>query len=70
MASISRSVNLLLRSSRSSLLRPRAVNPVQHVLTNERFAARNFATVFERTKPHVNVGMCDTELHSLITMAY
>lgn len=57
MSSISRSLNLFLRSSRSSLLRPRAVNPVHHVFSNERMAARSFATVFERTKPHVNVGM-------------
>ena len=57
MAGITRSVNLLLRSSRSSLLRPRAANPVHHVLSNERYAARSFATAFERTKPHVNVGM-------------
>ena len=56
MAGITRSVNLLLRSSRSSLLRPRAANPVHHVLSNERYAARSFATAFERTKPHVNVG--------------
>jgi elongation factor Tu len=57
MANISRSVNLLLRSSRSTLLRPRAVNPVQHVLSKDKFAARGLATAFERTKPHVNVGM-------------
>lgn len=57
MSSISRTVNLLLRSSRSSLLRPRSVNPVHHVFSSERMAARGFATVFERTKPHVNVGM-------------
>lgn len=57
MSSISRSANLLMRSSRASLLRPRAVNPVQHLFCKDRLAARGMATVFERTKPHVNIGM-------------
>ena len=56
MSSISRSANLLARTSRVSLLRPRAVNPVQHVFSKDRLAARGMATVFERTKPHVNIG--------------
>jgi elongation factor Tu len=50
MTKISRSVNLLLRSSRSSL-GPRAVSPIQHVFNKDRLAARSFATAFERTKP-------------------
>lgn len=57
MSSISRTANLFLRTSRSSLLRPRAVNPVQHVFLKDRVAARGLATAFERTKPHVNIGM-------------
>ncbi|KAH8704076.1 putative translation elongation factor EF-Tu [Talaromyces proteolyticus] len=68
MAGISRSVNLLLKSSRSSLLRPRAVNPVHHVLSSERFAARTFATAFERTKPHVNVGTIGHVDHGKTTL--
>lgn len=56
MSSIARSANLLSRTSRASLLRPRAVNPVQHVFTKDRLTARGLATVFERTKPHVNIG--------------
>ncbi|OKL55923.1 Elongation factor Tu, mitochondrial [Talaromyces atroroseus] len=68
MAGISRSVNLLLRSSRSSLLRPRAVNPVHHALSSERFAARTFATAFERTKPHVNVGTIGHVDHGKTTL--
>lgn len=56
MSSISRSANLLLRSSRASLLRPRAVNPVQHVFMKDRLAARGMASAFERSKPHVNIG--------------
>lgn len=56
MSSISRSLNLLARTSRSSLLRPRAVNPVHHVFASDKMAARGLATAFERTKPHVNIG--------------
>ncbi|KAL2221049.1 translation elongation factor tu precursor, mitochondrial [Thermoascus aurantiacus ATCC 26904] len=67
MSSISRSINLLLRSSRSSLLRPRAVNPVQHVFANGRLAARAYA-VFERTKPHVNVGTIGHVDHGKTTL--
>ncbi|EEP78526.1 translation elongation factor Tu [Uncinocarpus reesii 1704] len=55
MSNISRSLNVLLRTSRLSLQRPRAVNPVQHVFARDRFAARGMATAFERTKPHVNI---------------
>ena len=56
MSSISRTANLLARTSRSSLLRPRSVNPVQHVFAKDHLTARGMATVFERTKPHVNIG--------------
>ncbi|KAL1988946.1 hypothetical protein VTN96DRAFT_6935 [Rasamsonia emersonii] len=69
MSSISRTVNLLLRSSRSSLLRPRSVNPVHHVFSSERMAARGFATVFERTKPHVNVGTIGHVDHGKTTLS-
>ncbi|KAL1977931.1 hypothetical protein VTN31DRAFT_790 [Thermomyces dupontii] len=68
MASISRSINLLLRSSRSSLLRPRTVNPVHHVFASEKLSARSFATVFERTKPHVNVGTIGHVDHGKTTL--
>lgn len=56
MSSISRSLNLLARTGRSSLLRPTAVNPVNHVFSNKA-AARGLASAFERNKPHVNIGM-------------
>ncbi|KAJ5727785.1 Elongation factor Tu [Penicillium malachiteum] len=56
MSSISRSLNILARSSRASLLRPRAINPVHHVFAGDKMAARGLATAFERTKPHVNIG--------------
>ena len=56
MSSISRSLNILARSSRASLLRPRAINPVHHVFASDKMTARGLATAFERTKPHVNIG--------------
>ena len=56
MSGISRSLNILARTSRSSLLRPRAINPVHHVFAGDKMAARGLATAFERTKPHVNIG--------------
>ncbi|KAJ5578161.1 Elongation factor Tu [Penicillium hispanicum] len=68
MSSISRSINLLARSSRSSLLRPRAVNPVHHVFASDKMAARGLATAFERTKPHVNIGTIGHVDHGKTTL--
>ncbi|KAJ6109447.1 Elongation factor Tu [Penicillium sp. IBT 16267x] len=56
MSGLSRSFNLLARSSRASLLRPSAVNPIHHVFASDKMTARGLATAFERTKPHVNIG--------------
>lgn len=56
MSGIARSANLLLRSSRASLLRPAGVNPVYHAFAQNKLAARGLATAFERNKPHVNIG--------------
>lgn len=68
MSSVPRSINILLRSSRASLLRPRAVNPIHHVWSNEQLAARAFATHFERTKPHVNIGTIGHVDHGKTTL--
>ncbi|RAL07636.1 translation elongation factor Tu [Aspergillus homomorphus CBS 101889] len=69
MSSLARSANLLLRSSRASLLRPRAVNPIQHVFAKDRLAARGLATAFERTKPHVNIGTIGHVDHGKTTLS-
>lgn len=47
----------LLRTSRAALRPQRGLNPVQNVL-GKRYvdACRTYATAFERTKPHVNIG--------------
>ncbi|PYH46339.1 translation elongation factor Tu [Aspergillus saccharolyticus JOP 1030-1] len=69
MSSLARTANLLLRSSRASLLRPRAVNPIQHVFAKDRLAARGLATAFERTKPHVNIGTIGHVDHGKTTLS-
>jgi hypothetical protein len=53
---VSRSLVSILRTSRATLSQPRGTNPVNRVFGHDRFAARTYATVFERTKPHVNIG--------------
>ncbi|KAI1931167.1 translation elongation factor Tu [Ophidiomyces ophidiicola] len=68
MSNISRSLNVLLRTSRLSLQRPRAINPIHHAFTQDRLAARGLATVFERTKPHVNVGTIGHVDHGKTTL--
>ncbi|PYI16690.1 translation elongation factor Tu [Aspergillus aculeatinus CBS 121060] len=69
MSSLARTANLLLRSSRASLLRPRAVNPIQHVFAKDKLAARGLATAFERTKPHVNIGTIGHVDHGKTTLS-
>jgi elongation factor Tu len=53
---VSRSFISILRTSRTALSQSRGANPVNRVFGHDRFAARTYATVFERTKPHVNIG--------------
>lgn len=61
MAAFARSVPPLLRTSRLTLRQRHGVNPVQQALCGSRNGAqilyRGMATVFERNKPHVNIGM-------------
>ena len=52
----------LLRSSRFALSRGSATNPIQHALGAKAglkytLACRQYATAFQRDKPHVNIGM-------------
>ncbi|OJD24246.1 translation elongation factor Tu [Blastomyces percursus] len=68
MANVSRSVNALLRTGRLALQRPRGVNPIQHALLRDRMAFRGMASVFERTKPHVNVGTIGHVDHGKTTL--
>jgi hypothetical protein len=57
-----RSVAPFLRTARSALQQGNSVSPLQHALRRKNGAsllngARTYAAVFERTKPHVNIGM-------------
>lgn len=56
MASLPRSIAPLLRTSRFALQQRRGVNPVQQVFSKDGKSIRGLATVFERSKPHVNIG--------------
>jgi len=50
------------RTTRAAIARQRSINPVQLALGPKGTAqyvasCRSYATVFERNKPHVNIGM-------------
>ena len=57
MVILTRSVTPLLRTSRIVLRQQKGVNPVQQVFGKDSNGARGLATVFERSKPHVNIGI-------------
>ena len=57
MPGFNRSVVPLLRTSRLALRRSTVINPVQHVFEKDVYGVRGLATAFERSKPHVNIGM-------------
>lgn len=56
MVVITRSLAPILRTSRLALRQQRGVNPVQQVFGRDANGVRGLATVFERSKPHVNIG--------------
>ncbi|KIX08487.1 translation elongation factor Tu [Rhinocladiella mackenziei CBS 650.93] len=64
----SRSVTSLLRTSRHIVTPARGVNPVNKVFGHDRFGARTYAAVFERNKPHVNVGTIGHVDHGKTTL--
>ena len=63
MPALSRSTAPLFQSTRFALRRQRGVNPVHHVLGKDSQSIRGLATVFERSKPHVNIGITQDQLH-------
>ncbi|KAK5019329.1 translation elongation factor Tu [Cryomyces antarcticus] len=70
MAAISQA---FLRTSRAAVRRQAGVNPVQYSLGTQggaRYvgAIRSYATVFERTKPHVNIGTIGHVDHGKTTL--
>lgn len=56
MSALARSLTPLLRTTRLAVKHQNGVNPVQQVFGKDRHGVRGLATVFERTKPHVNIG--------------
>lgn len=56
MVVITRSLAPILRTSRLAVRQQRGVNPVQQVFGRDANRIRGLATVFERSKPHVNIG--------------
>lgn len=57
MSTFTRSIAPLLRTGRLAIQHRFSVNPVTQVLGRDVSGVRGFAQVFERTKPHVNIGM-------------
>ncbi|KIW21156.1 translation elongation factor Tu [Exophiala spinifera] len=64
----SRSVTSFLRTSRHVVTPARGVNPVNRVWGHDRFGARTYAAVFERNKPHVNIGTIGHVDHGKTTL--
>ena len=56
MVVISRSLAPLLRTTRLAVRQQKGFNPVQQVFGKDANGVRGLATVFERSKPHVNIG--------------
>jgi elongation factor Tu len=56
MVILSRSLAPLIRTSRLAVRQHNGVNPVQQVFGKDAIGVRGLATVFERSKPHVNIG--------------
>ncbi|CAG8953261.1 hypothetical protein HYFRA_00003465 [Hymenoscyphus fraxineus] len=73
MPAFARSVTPFLRTARSSWLQGSTVSPLQHALRGQKGAAvlntaRTYATAFERTKPHVNIGTIGHVDHGKTTL--
>ena len=57
MSTFTRSIAPLLRTGRLAIRHRPSVNPVTQVFGRDVNGVRGFAQVFERTKPHVNIGV-------------
>ena len=63
MPAFARTLNPFLRTARTALKQSNGVNPLQSALMQRQSGvqilntARTYAAVFQRTKPHVNIGM-------------
>ncbi|MCJ1354108.1 MAG: translation elongation factor Tu [Icmadophila ericetorum] len=68
MSAFARSITPLLRTTRLAIQHHRGINPVQNVFGQDRNGVRGLATVFERTKPHVNIGTIGHVDHGKTTL--
>ncbi|SLM38291.1 elongation factor tu [Lasallia pustulata] len=68
MPAFARSLTPLLRTTRLAVKHRNGVNPVQRVFGRDRNGVRGLATVFERTKPHVNIGTIGHVDHGKTTL--
>merc|ERR1711939_406869 len=74
MPAFSRTLTPFLRTARSALQQGNSVSPLQHALRRRNGgasvlnAARSYATAFERTKPHVNIGTIGHVDHGKTTL--
>ena len=57
MSTLSRSIVPFIRTSRLAVRQQKGINPVQQVFGRDLNGARGLATAFQRTKPHVNIGV-------------
>jgi len=57
MVVLTRSFAPLLRTTRLVVRQQKGINPVHQVFGRDANGIRGLATVFERSKPHVNIGM-------------
>ena len=65
MVIITRSLIPLLRTTQFAVRQPRGVNPLQQVFNKSVNGSKGLATVFERSKPHVNIGMIKFLMNAL-----
>ncbi|KAL9133427.1 MAG: hypothetical protein Q9175_005390 [Cornicularia normoerica] len=68
MVAITRSLAPILRTSRLAVRQQKCVNPVQQVFGRDTNGIRGLATVFERSKPHVNIGTIGHVDHGKTTL--
>lgn len=57
MVVLTRSLAPLLRTTRLAVRQQKGLNPVEQVFGRDANGVRCLATAFDRSKPHVNIGM-------------
>ncbi len=57
MVVLNRSLAPLLRTTRLAVRQQKGISPIQQVFGKDANGVRCLATAFDRSKPHVNIGM-------------